>query len=26
LVEEMVAADLNIFKNQSGVNKAGLPI
>ncbi len=26
LVKDMVQADLNLFKNQSGLNKAGLPI
>ena len=26
LVKEMVAADLNLFKNQSGLNKAGRPV
>jgi GDPmannose 4,6-dehydratase len=26
LVQEMVAADVNLFKNQSGLNKAGMPI
>jgi hypothetical protein len=26
LVKEMVEADLNLFKNQSGLNKAGKPL